>query len=125
MARSLNHSKVDSQLTHSESEALSLAAIDGWLTVTPEIGDTALARWQLERERAAQPFAVARIEPQRATLWFILQAGREWGDEERGSISRLLATVLGFILTPNSVRAFVQLGSEATVMRHLLAVTGS
>jgi len=125
MARSENHSKLGSHLTRSELDALTLAEAEGWLTVTPEIGDMAVARWQHERDRLARPFAVVRMEPQRATLWFILQAGREWGDEERGQLSRLLATVIGFILTPNSVRAFVQLGSEATVMRHLLAVSGS
>ncbi len=124
MARSQNHSHTGPRLTRAELKALYLAASEGWLTITPEIGDRAVARWQHERDRAARPFAVARIEPKRATLWFILQAGREWDDEERSQIGRLLAAVLGFILTPNSVRAFVQLGSEATVMRRLLAVTG-
>ncbi len=124
MARTENHSKLASELTNYELQALSSAATEGWLTVTPEIGDMALACWQHEREELGRPFAVVRIEPQRATLWFILQSGREWDDEARGRISRLLATVIGFILTPNSVRAFVKLGTEAAVMRHLLAASG-
>ena len=104
-----------------ELAALRMAGENGWLTLTPDIGDGALDRWQHECERAGKAFAVVRLEPRRASLWFVLESGRDWLDDEQRRIGTALDGAKGFILTNNSVRAFADLGGEADIMRMLLA----
>ena len=43
-------------------------------------------------------------------------------NETMRRISELLAAVIGFVLTPNTVRAFARRGTETMLMRDLLAV---
>jgi hypothetical protein len=109
-------------LTAIERAALRRAKSDGWLTLTKDVREVALKRWQ----RSGHPFAVLRVEPRRASLWFILASGREWAAREKALARDSLANATGVVLTDNSVQAFVELGSEAPVMERLLtAVTPS
>jgi len=108
-----------------ERIALRRAMEDGWLTLTANIRDVALTCWQRECERSGRPFAVVRIEAQRASLWFVLAVGREWTEHEQGRTRDALASATGVVLTSSSVRAFLTLGSEATIMAQLIAPSGS
>jgi hypothetical protein len=113
-------------LTAIERAALRRAKSDGWLTLTKDVREVALKRWQRECDRSGHPFAVLRVEPRRASLWFILASGREWAAREKALARDSLANATGVVLTDNSVQAFVELGSEAPVMERLLtAVTPS
>jgi hypothetical protein len=107
-------------LTEIERAALRRAKSDGWLTLTKDMRDVALKRWQRECDHSGHPFAVLRMEPQRASLWFILASGREWNAREKALARDSLANARGVLLTPNSAQAFVELGSEAPVMKRLL-----
>jgi len=112
---------IANSFTAAERDALGHAKRNGWLTLTAEIGDAALARWQQECRRSGRPFAVLRLEPARATLWFVLPAAQEWREEERAEICAVLAQATGAIITANSARAFVALGSAAEIMARLPA----
>jgi hypothetical protein len=111
-------------LTAVEKAALRRAACEGWLTLTTKMRDVALRHWQRECDRSGRPFAVLRLEPQRASLWFILAAGREWAEHEQAHARDALASATGIVLTPRSAQAFVALGSEAPVMAQLLDAIG-
>lgn len=104
-----------------ELAALTSAAENGWLTLTPEIGDRALAAWQHECERSGKAFAVIRLEPKRASLWFLLTTEREWTQAEQVRILAALSSSTGYVVTSNNARAFAQLGAESDVMQQLLA----
>jgi len=104
-----------------ERAALRRATEEGWLTLTTNIRDVALTRWQRECERSGRPFAVIRIEAQRASLWFVLATDRKWAEHEQDHTRNVLANATGVVLTSSSVRAFLSLGSEATTMTQLLA----
>jgi len=104
-----------------ERAALRRAMKEGWLTLTTNIRDVALTRWQLECERSGRPFAVVRIEAQRASLWFVLATDRKWAEHEQDHTRNVLANATGVVLTSSSVRAFLSLGSEATIMTQLIA----
>jgi hypothetical protein len=112
-------------LVAEERTALRRAMEKGWLTLTANIRDVALTCWQQECERSGRPFAVVRIEAQRASLWFVLAAGRKWTEHEQGRTRDALASATGVVLTSSSVRAFLTLGSEATIMAQLSAPIGS
>jgi hypothetical protein len=104
-----------------ERAALRRAMKEGWLTLTTNIRDVALTRWQRECERSGRPFAVVRIEAQRASLWFVLATDRKWAEHEQDHTRNVLANATGVVLTSSSVRAFLSLGSEATIMTQLIA----
>jgi hypothetical protein len=107
-------------LTSVEHTSLDLAKENGWLTLTPEIGDQAIALWQHDCERLGRPLAMLRLEPRRASLWFWLTPGREFTREEQARVHEALAGSTGFIVTSDNVRAFAVLGAEQEVMRKLL-----
>ena len=107
--------------TPAEFAALKAATENGWLTLTPAIGDRALAAWQHECERAGKAFAVIRLEPRRASLWFLLTTEREWTQAEQGRILAALADTTGYVVTSNNARAFARRGAESDVMQLLLA----
>jgi hypothetical protein len=107
--------------SQAELAALESAAENGWLTLTPGIGDRALAVWQRACERSGKAFAVIRLEPKRASLWFLLTTEREWTQTEQVRILAALANTTGYVLTSNNARAFARLGAEADVMQQLLA----
>jgi hypothetical protein len=117
-------SMMANSFTAVERTALRRAKLDGWLTLTSEIGDVALARWQHQCGRSGGPFAVLRLEPRRATLWFVLSAAKEWDEEERSTVGAVLAEASGVILTASSVRAFAALDHAAGIMARLLALRG-
>jgi hypothetical protein len=123
MPRRANQSQSSTQFTQNELDALRQAGARGWLTLTPEIGDTILTLWQRECERFAQPFAVIRVEPDRATLWFVLAPGREWDDVEQRRINAALAGAKGFVVTPNHARVFSEPGTAVVLMRELLSAS--
>jgi hypothetical protein len=104
-----------------ERAALRRAMKEGWLTLTTNIRDVALTRWQRECERSGRPFAVVRIEAQRASLWFVLATDRKWAEHEQDHTRDVLANATGVVLTSSSVRAFLSLGSETTTMTQLIA----
>jgi len=106
--------------SQAELAALESAAENGWLTLTPEVGDRALAAWQHACERSGKAFAVIRLEPKRASLWFLLTTEREWTQTEQARILAALANTTGYVVTSNNARAFVPLGAEADVMQQLL-----
>jgi hypothetical protein len=108
-------------LNPAEVAALKSAKESGWLTLTPAIGDRALAVWQHECERSGQAFAVVRLEPKRASLWLLLTTAREWTRTEQARILAALANTTGFVVASNNARAFARLGVEGDVMRQLLA----
>jgi hypothetical protein len=114
-----------SKFTHIETAALTAAASNGWLTVTPEIGDHALTAWQHTCEEAGKAFAVVRLEPKRVSLWFILTGGREWSQLDQARILQALADTAGYVITNNNVRAFARPGAERSVMERLLAVSSA
>src|SRR5690242_10520489 len=103
-------------LTSTERTVLSRAECDGWLTLTPDIRDVALSHWQRECQRCQRSFAVLRLEPQRASLWFVLADGREWAAREQAQARDALRSATGVVLTPRSAQAFVTLGNEVPVM---------
>lgn len=104
-----------------ELAALESAAENGWLTLTPEIGDLALAHWQHTCEGCGKAFAVVRLEPKRASLWFLLTTERAWTQAEQARILAALANTTGYVVTCNNARAFAPLGAETGVMQQLLA----
>ncbi len=110
-----------SAFNRAEVAALKLAADSGWLTLTPEIGDRALAEWREACERSGRAFAVVRLEPKRASLWFLLTTGREWTQAEQARILGALSSTTCYVLSSNNVRAFAQLGTEDDLMQQLLA----
>jgi hypothetical protein len=116
-----NHSAREFALTDTELRALELAQECGWLTLTREIGEHALACWQHDCARFGRAFAVVREEPTRASIWFVLTSGREWTSEDQGRVRAALAASTGFILTENQARAFASRGSETALMQRLLA----
>jgi hypothetical protein len=89
------------------------------------MSDGALKRWQLECDGSGRPFAVLRVEAQRASLWFILAGGREWTAREKMLARDSLANATGVVLTNNSAQAFVKRDSEAPVMEQLLRTVTS
>jgi hypothetical protein len=107
-------------LTSTERTVLSRAECDGWLTLTANIRDVALIHWQRECKRCQRSFAVLRLEPQRASLWFVLAEGREWAAREQVQARDALRSAKGIVFTPRSAQAFVTLGSEVPVMAQLL-----
>jgi len=106
--------------SQAELAALDSAAENGWLTLTPEISDRTLAAWQHECERSGKAFAVIRLEPKRASLWFMLTTEREWTQTEQARILAALANTTGYVVTSNNARAFAPLGAESDVMQQLL-----
>lgn len=104
-----------------ELAALEAAAENGWLTLTPVIGDRALAVWQQQCEHAGKAFAVIRVEPYRASLWFMLSTAREWTQTEQARILGALVNTTGYVVTSNNARAFTRRGAENDVMQLLLA----
>lgn len=116
-----SQAELDDAFNLTEQAALESAAQNGWLTLTPEVGDRALAEWQQECERAGKAFAVVRIEPTRASLWFIMTTDREWTQDEQARILGALAGTTGYVVTANQVRAFARLGAQDAVMRQLIA----
>ncbi len=96
--------------SQAELAALESAAENGWLYLTPAIGDRALAAWQHACERSGKAFAVIRLEPRRASLWFLLTTEREWTQTEQARILAALANTTGYVVTSNNARAFVPLG---------------
>jgi hypothetical protein len=123
MPRQENYANSSAGLGKIELDALNLARARGWLTLTPAVGDAALAHWQRDCERLVQPFAVVRIEPKRATLWFVLALRREWNDAEQRRINAVLARSMGFIVTRNHARVFVEPEAAPQLMRQLLAAS--
>jgi hypothetical protein len=115
------HATRGPELTEAEQSALRLAEENGWLTLTREIGQQALACWQHDCERFGRPFAVVRPEPSRASIWFVLTTGRLWTSDEQKRVRAALADSTGFILTDNQARAFAALGAETVLMQQLLA----
>jgi hypothetical protein len=111
-------------LTSTELTVLSRAECDGWLTLTADIRDVALIHWQRECRRCQRSFAVLRLEPQRASLWFVLAEGREWAAREQAQARDALRSATGIVLTPRSAQAFVTLGNEVPVMAQLLNSVG-
>jgi hypothetical protein len=111
------------QLTQKELDALKQAQAQRWLTLTPDIRDAVLTYWQRECERFARPFAVVRVEQQRATLWFVLAPGHAWNDDEQGRINAALAGASGFVVTRNHARVLAEPSAAATLMRRLLAAS--
>src|SRR5271169_2080843 len=111
MSRRENQSESNAQLTPNELDALKQASAQGWLTVTSAMGDTVLTYWQRECERFAQPFAVIRVEPKRATLWVVLAPGREWNDAEQLWINAALADSIGVVVMRDHVRGFAEAGA--------------
>ena len=120
-------SQIDRGATFDRNElaALHLAAQNGWLTLTPTISDRALIAWQHECERTGRAFAVIRLEPKRASLWFLLTDGREWSQSQQACIHTALSKATGYVVTGNNVRAFAPLGIECDVMQRLLAAHAS
>ena len=116
-----NHRNRQFVLTQSEQQALKVATDCGWLTVTSEVGEHALACWQHECDRFGRAFAVVREEPARASLWFALTSGREWSSDEKGRLRAALAAATGFVLTDTQARAYAKLGTQAALMKRLLA----
>jgi hypothetical protein len=120
---SCTESPIDSGSAFDRTElaALRSAAENGWLTLTPNIGDRALTVWQHECESSGKAFAVIRLEPKRASFWFLLTNGREWNQTQQARIHAALSAAIGYVVTSNSIRAFAPLGSECDTMRRLLA----
>jgi hypothetical protein len=110
------------ELSHFESQALASAQTNGWLTVSRDIGDEAIAQWQSECERYGHPFAMARPEPTRTSVWFVLPAGREWNSTERRIVDAMLAGAKGYVLSENSLRTFIETDAAGDLMHKLLAV---
>jgi hypothetical protein len=104
-----------------ELAALKSAGENGWLTLTPAIGDQALAAWRHECERSGKAFAVLRLEAKLASLWFLLTTEREWTQPEQARILAALANTIGYVVTSNKARAFTRLGVEDDVMQTLIA----
>jgi hypothetical protein len=111
-----------SKLSEIDRAALRRAAAQGWLTLTPDLGEAALTVWRRECARAKWPFAVARPEPKRATVWLALPPERAWGDHEQQLVRDGLTDAAGIVLCPAGVRAFVPLGAEQAIMPRLLAL---
>jgi len=103
-----------------ESRELRTARARGWLTLTSGSGDRLLQRWQRECEQLAQPFAVVRMEPQRATLWFILREDQEWTPSQQEQVRSMLAGATGCVVQANSACAFAKHGAEHALMKRLL-----
>lgn len=116
---------LDDGFNRTELAALESARENGWLTLSPAIGDRVLAVWQRECELSGNAFAVVRLESMRASLWFLLTTAREWTQMEQVRILAALANTTGFVVTSNNVRAFARLGVEAEVMRQLLAANAN
>jgi hypothetical protein len=110
-------------LNQAELAALASAAQVGWLTLTSEVGDQALAHWQSECERCGKAFAVVRLESQRhrASLWFLPTTEREWTPAEQRRIMDALAKTTGYVVSGNHACGFTRLGDEVEVMQQLLA----
>ncbi|MGH7842196.1 MAG: hypothetical protein ACREQT_11845 [Candidatus Binataceae bacterium] len=117
------HPSSERALSEGELAALKLANENGWLTVTSDVGERVLARWQHECARLGRPLAMIRPEPKRATLWFVPTSGRDWTSEEQACLRTVLADSTGFILTGNQARAFAPLGAAATLMLRLLVAS--
>jgi hypothetical protein len=109
-------------LSRIELDALKRASETGWLTITSAIGQQALTRWQRECDRRGKAFAMVRVEPRRATLWFILATNHEWTEAEQVDVRAAVATATGCVVTANSACAFAKLGTEAALMERLLAL---
>lgn len=109
-------------MTEAERRALKLANEHGWLVVTREIGENALACWQHDCTRLGRAFAVVRQEPTRVSLWCVLTSGREWTSDEQARLRAVLAGATCFILTDNQIRAYTTSEMQATLMRQVLAV---
>lgn len=103
-----------------ESRELRTARERGWLTLTSTSGDRILQRWQRECEQLAQPFAVVRMEPQRATLWFVLRDDQEWTPSQQEQVRSMLAGATGCVVQANSACAFAKHGAEHALMERLL-----
>jgi hypothetical protein len=117
-----DHSAQEFALSDTELRALELAQECGWLTLTREVGEHALACWQNDCARFGRAFAVVREEPTRVSIWFVLMSGREWTCDDQRRIRAALACSTGFILTDSQARAFAPLGTETALMERLLAV---
>lgn len=102
--------------------ALRRAAVKGWLTLTPDLGDWALAVWRRQCLRAHWPFVVVRPEPGRATLWVVLPPGREWGVRDWQMVRDALSHAGGVVLQSEGVRAFLSPRMEETVAPRLIAL---
>jgi hypothetical protein len=116
-----SQAELDGAFNRAELAALKSASENGWLTLTPEIGDRALAEWQHECERSGKAFAVVRLEPKRASLWFLLTTERGWTQAQQARILAALSNTTGYVVTSNNARAFTRLGVEGDVMQQLLA----
>jgi hypothetical protein len=112
-------------LTPIEARALKAAKAAGWLTVTPQISQRAISRWQRECDRNSTAFAMVRMEPRRASLWVFHVRNQEWTTEQQEKIRAALASASGCVVSSNSVCAFAPLGSEALLMEHLLQLSHS
>lgn len=111
-----------SKLSDMDRAALRRAAACGWLTLTPELGDAALAAWRRQCARARWPFAVVRPEPKRATMWLTLPPGGEWDQREQQLARDVLTHAAGVVLYPAGARAFLASSTQGIVMRQLLAL---
>ncbi len=116
-----SQARVDGAFDRAELAALKSARENGWLTLTLEIGDHALAEWQHECERSGKAFAVIRLEAKRASLWFMLTTEREWTQTEQARILAALSNTIGYVVASNNARAFTRLTVENDVMQKLLA----
>jgi hypothetical protein len=123
MRQSVRHNGIVLSLNQHEVGPLQAARETGWLTLTREVNDQAVALWQHECEREGRPLAMVRQETRRVSIWFFLAAGREWTRAERELLDLALAGIRNCIVTCNSVRGFAEPGTEAALMRKLLAAT--
>lgn len=110
------------KLNETDRAAFQRATINGWLTLTSELSDTALAAWQRYCLLARRPFVVIRPEPSRATLWLALPPEREWSVRERDMVADTLIGASGVVLHSAGVRAFLKLNMEKTVATRLIAL---
>ena len=117
--------KSGAQLGQADLATLRLARRNGWLRLTPDVSDRVVACWQRQCKRFSRPFAVVRIEPRRASLWLILGAESEWGRQAQGRLNAAMTQSRGFVLTSNSVRAFVDRAGADALMTCLLAACES
>jgi hypothetical protein len=111
-----------SRLSDLDRAAVRRAVAQGWLTLSRELGDAALALWQRQCLRAGWPFAAVRPDLRRATVWIALPSGREWSGVEWRMARDILMEATGVVLHSEGVRAFLAPGMEENVMPRLIAL---
>jgi hypothetical protein len=102
--------------------ALRRATLSGWLELTADLSDAALAVWQRQCLISRRPFVVIRPEANRSTLWLALTPGCGWTAREREMVAGVLGDARGAAVHSMGVRAFLPRGAEQTIATKLIAL---